>query len=107
MQDEIIDADEFQAIEFLNESATKTKNAAIKLELAEILLSNQSFDINSNANYNINFTIVKQLYKDAADYESLKGITKYVIFCMKQKSNKYDEIERDFVEASKYLKAAA
>ena len=107
LQGEIIDKNEIEAINILNNAASKTKNALVKLELAEILLSNQTFQIGSNANYNINYPLVKQLYKDAADYGKLKGITKYAKFCMKKKSCKFGQIERDFGEAFKYFKIAA
>lgn len=107
LQGEIIDKNEAEAIDILNNAATKTKNAAVKLELAEILLSNQSFDINSNANNNINYPLVKQLYKDAADYGDLDGMTKYGQFCLKSKSNHFGAIEPDYAEACAYFKKAA
>lgn len=86
LQGEIIDKNEAEAIDILNNAATKTKNSSVKLELAEILLSKQSFDINSNANNNINYPLVKQMYKDAADYGDLEGMTKYGQFCLKSKT---------------------
>ena len=107
LQGEIIDKNEMEAINILNSAATKTKNAAVKLELAEILLANQSFDVNSYANNNINYPLVKQLYKDAADYGNLDGITNYAKFCLKEKTNRYGSIERDIAEAFNYFKTAA
>lgn len=108
LQGEIIDKNEIEAIKILNNAATKTKNASVKLELAEIMLSNQSFDTYDNSsNNNINYPLVKQLYKDAADYGNLEGMTKYGQYCLKSKINQNGEIQPDYSEAYTYFKKAA
>lgn len=100
---EIIPKDEIKGVSLLNEVATIQKDALQKLELAEILLMHQSFDIKSNANSDVNYTLAKQILKESADLGNTKAMVRYAKMCMKHKSNQYGEITPDFKEAYKYF----
>lgn len=98
LEGQVVILDYPKAIDILNESATITRNSEEKLELARILLSNQSFDIDSTANQNVNYFLAKQVYKDAADYGNPRGMVEYAKLCMKEKKNRYGEIHRDLMK---------
>ena len=104
---EIIPKDEVKGVSLLNEVASIQKDSQQKLELAEILLSHQSFDINSKANSEVNYTLAKQILKEASDLGNVKAMVRYGDICTKHKSNQYGEIKPDFKEAFKYFKMSS
>lgn len=107
LQGELIPKDEETAINLLDEVATVTKNSEEKLELAHLILSHQTYDIDSNANENVNFVLAKKMCKEAAEYGNVKAMTAYGLFCLKKKENKYGKIVPNHKEALEYIKVAA
>lgn len=99
--------DEDKGLIILNDAATVEKNAELKLSVIHMILSKESFDINSTANENVNYVLAKKIAKEAAHLGLPKAMTKYGEICMKEKKNRYGEIKADFKKALKYFKLAA
>lgn len=103
---DVLPKDETTGINILNEAATVTKNAELKLELAKLILSHQSYEIYSKDNEKVNYVLAKQIFKDAADYGNAEGMAEYGKLCMKHKKNSYGEINHNFAEAATYFQRA-
>lgn len=103
---DIIDKDEERSVEILTEAANNFNSVNAKYELANIILSHQSFDID-NKNENINYVLAKSYCKEAADGGNVKAMILYARLSSKNKKNKYGEIHSDYNEELAYFKLAA
>ncbi|KAK8837065.1 hypothetical protein M9Y10_037114 [Tritrichomonas musculus] len=92
----------------LNEISSIHDSSYIKLHLANLILSHESFDVEvPTFSQSINYKLVKTLSKESADNGNLKGMILYGNLCLKTKKNKICEIRCDFKEAYKYIKRAS
>lgn len=103
LKGDILPKDEEKAITLLNKAATIQQNPQKKLSLVHLLLSKQSYDINSTANANINYFLAKQICKEAADFGDANSMREYAIISMMHQNNKYGEIKANFSETFKYF----
>lgn len=89
----------------LDEISSIFKKSYSKMNLARLILSNESFDVNSQASSQcINYSLAKKLSRETAECENLKGMILYGRLCLKTKKNKISEINNDFQEAFQYIK---
>lgn len=104
---EAISKDEEKGIKLLHEAALSQKDADKLLFLANHILADESYDINSTAKYSINYVLAKQILKESADMGNAKAMFQYGLICKKNKKNKYGEIQSNIKEAFKYLQMSS
>ncbi|KAK8888432.1 hypothetical protein M9Y10_039502 [Tritrichomonas musculus] len=103
---DIIEKNEEKSIEILTKASNEFNSPNAKYELAKIILSHQSFDVN-DSNENINYVLAKKYSKEAADGGNVKAMVLYSDLSRKEITNKFGELHRDEDEIIKYLKLAA
>lgn len=103
-----IPKDENKAIEILNQAVTEFNSSYAKFTLAQIQYSHRVCGPNGFDDSDVNYVILKQLSKEAADDPNFSGkadaMFLYATICEKEKTNKHGSITRDFKEAFKYFK---
>lgn len=103
---DIIPKDEEKSVEILTKAAEEFNSPNAKYELANIILSHQSFDINDK-NENINYVLAKKYAKEAADGGNTKAMVLYSKLSLKNKKNQFGSIKIRNKESFKYRKLAA
>ena len=72
----------------LNEISSIHNSSSIKLNLANILYSQESFDVHiPTSTRSINYKLIKKLSKESANFGNLKGMVLYSNLCLKTKKN--------------------
>lgn len=104
---ELVPKDESKSIRILTEAVKEFNSCNARVQLAKIILSHQSFDINSSRNNNVNYVLAKKYCKEAVRYGSSEGMVLYGKLCMKDKQNKFGIICSDFKEALSSFRTAA
>lgn len=104
---ELVHKNEYKSIKILTEAVNTFNSCIARVQLARIILSHETFEIDSISNRNVNYVLAKSYCKEAAKYGSTEGMVLYGKLCMKDKHNKFGKIRSNLKESLNSFKLAA